>query len=227
VTLPTVVLYCVKVVASAVRPSDVMVTLVIAVEEIEGISGEFKAATLAEMDFADEAEVGGRVVGAGKSVAAVAGETIIVVVTVLIGVAADGSVDGASTAGGDNAGEFPVVEDVAEEFVPAVEETRLGREGSDEAAALVGDTRSALGVGCIGILDGSGLAGDEGILAIVDGTGIGVGEAEIGAAGHAAVDGKSCAVVDAGGGALEFVDGAELCDGSAEGIDAGRKWASQ
>ena len=35
------------------------------------------------------------------------------------------------------------------------------------------------------------------------------------------------AVVDAGGGALEFVDGAELRDGASERIDARREWAGQ
>ena len=56
---------------------------------------------------------------------------------------------------------------------------------------------------------------------IVDGMGVGVGEAEIGSAGHAAVDGNSCAVVEAGGGALEFIDFAELGDGRPSGLMQG------
>ena len=179
------------------------------------------------MDFADEAKVGRGIVGTGESVAAVAGETIVVVISVLVGVTADGSVDGSSAASGDDAGKFPIVENVAEEFVSAMEGTRLGGEGGDEAAALVGDARSSLGVGCIGILHCGRLAGDEGVLTIIDGAGIGVSEAEISATGHAAVDGKSCPVVDAGGGALEFVDGAELRDGATKRIDAGWKWTGQ
>ncbi len=167
------------------------------------------------------------VVGSGESVAAVAGKTVVVVVAVLVGIAVDGGVDGAPAAGGDDAGNFPVVENVAEEFVFAVEGPRLHRERGDEAVALVSDAGATLGVGIVGILHGRGFAGDQRVLAVVDGVGVGVGEAEIGAAGHAAVDGESCAVVDAGGGALKFVDRAQLGDGASQRIDAGRERAGQ
>lgn len=145
----------------------------------------------------------------------------------MVGIAADCGVDGASPTGCDDAGNFPIVENVAEEFVSPVKGTRLGGESGDEAVALVGDAGAALGIGLVGILKGGGFAGDEGVLTIVDGMGVGVGEAEIGSAGHAAVDRNSCAVVEAGGGALEFIDFAELGDGAAEWIDAGREWARQ
>jgi hypothetical protein len=181
----------VNVVASTVKPLDVISTRWLSVEEVEGVGGELEAVALGNVDFADEAEVGGGVVGAGESVAAVAGETVVVVVAVLVGVAVNGGVDGASTAGGYDAGNFPVVEHVAEEWVFAVEGTRLEGEGGDEAVALVGDARSALAVGVVGILDGGGFAGDQGVLAVVNGVGVGVGETEISAARHAAVDGKS------------------------------------
>jgi len=108
-----------------------------------------------------------------------------------------------------------------------VEGTRLGGESGDEAVALVGDAGAAFGIGLVGVLHRGRFAGDEGVLAIVDGVGVGVGEAEIGSTGHAAVDGESCAVVNAGGGALKFVDGAELGDGASERIDAGRERTGQ
>src|ERR1700722_204978 len=201
--------------------------LIVAVEQVEGIGGEVEAAGVAEVDFADEAEIGGGVVGASEGVAAVAGETVVEIVAVLIGIAADGGVDGASAAGGDDAGNFPVVENVSEKFLAAVKGTRVRGKSGDEALALVGDAGTALGVGLVGILDSGGSAGDESILTIVDGVSVGVREAEISSASHAPVDGESCAVVDAGGGALELVDGAELRDGAAERIDARRKRAGE
>jgi hypothetical protein len=57
--------------------------------------------------------------------------------------------------------------------------------------------------------------------------GVGVREAQISAASHAAVDGESGAVIETGGGTLELVDGAELRDGPAQRIDARRKGAGE
>jgi len=165
------------------------------------------------MWFADQAEVGRGVVGSGEGVAAIAGKAVVAVVAVLVGVAGDGRVDGASTAGGDDAGNFPVVEDLAEEYVLAVEGTRFDGKSGHEALALVGDAGSALTIGVVGILHRGGRAGDEGVLTVVDGAGVGVGETEICAARHPAVHGEGCAVVDAASGALEFIDSAELGDG--------------
>jgi hypothetical protein len=150
--------------------------LVVAVEEVERIGGELEAIAVLDVDFADEAKVGGGVIGAGEGVAAVAGEAVVIVVAVLVGIAGDGGVDGASAAGGDDAGNFPVVEHVAEESVFAVEGMRLEREGGDEEAALVGDAGAAFGVGLVRILNGGGLAGDQSVLAVIDGAGVGVGE---------------------------------------------------
>ncbi len=99
------------------------------------------------------------------------------------------------------------------------------RKCADEAVALVGHAGATLGVRVVGILHRGGRAGDQSILAIVDGVGISVGEAQIRAVGQAAVDGEGCAVVNAGRGALKFVNGAQLRDRSAERIDARRKRA--
>src|ERR1017187_6314543 len=106
-----------------------------------------------------------------------------------------------------------------------MEEMRFGEEGDDQALALVGDAGSAFGRRDVGILDGGRLSGDEGVLAVVDGVRVGVGEAQVGSAGDAAIDGERGSVVIAGGGALEFVDGAELRDGAAQRVDAGRPGA--
>src|SRR5450755_4306914 len=106
-----------------------------------------------------------------------------------------------------------------------MEEMRFGGEGDDQALALVGDAGSALGAGDVGILDGGGLSGDEGVLAVVDGVRVGIGEAQVGSAGDAAIDGERGSVVVARGGALEFVDGAELRDRAAQRVDAGRRGA--
>ena len=116
---------------------------------------------------------------------------------------------------------------MAEEFVSAMEGTRLGGEGCHQSMALVGDTGSALAGRVIGILNCGGRAGDKGVLAVIDGVSVGVRQAQISAASHAAVDGDGCPVVDAGGSALEFVDGAELGDGASQRIDTGREGAGQ
>jgi hypothetical protein len=130
--------------------------LIVAVEQVEGIGGEVEAAGVADVDFADEAEVSGGVVGASEGVAAVSGETVVEIVAVLIEIAADGGVDRASAAGGDDAGNFPVVENVSEKFLAAVKGTRFRGKSGDEALALVGDAGTALGVGLVGILYGCG-----------------------------------------------------------------------
>src|SRR5580704_6497256 len=114
-------------------------TLVVAVEEVEGVCGEFQAIALADVDLADEAQISGGVIGSGEGVAGVAWESVVEIVTVLVGIAVDGGVDGASAAGSDDARNFPVVEDVTQEFVFAVKGTRLDGDGSDETVALVGD----------------------------------------------------------------------------------------
>ena len=90
---------------------------------------------------------------------------------------------------------------------------RLERDGSHEPTALVGDAGPTFGVGLVGILHGGGFACDERVLTVVNRARVGVGKAQISASGHAAVDGDSCSVIHAGGGALKFVDGAELRDG--------------
>ena len=66
------------------------------------------------------------------------------------------------------------------------------------------------------------MTGDQGILAIVDGLSVGVGEAQVGSAGNAASDGEGGSLVIARSGALKLVDGAELRDGPAKRIDARR-----
>ena len=165
------------------------------VEEVEGICGEVETVALGDVDFAHKPKVGGAVIRSGKGVAAVAGETVVEIVAVLIGIAANGRIDRTSAAGGHDAGNFPVVQDVAEEFLSAMKGAGLEGEGGDEAAALVGNAGTAFGIRLVGILDGGGRAGDEGVLTVVDGARVGVGEAEISTAGHAAVDGDGCAVV--------------------------------
>ena len=116
---------------------------------------------------------------------------------------------------------------MAEEFVAAMEEAWLGGEGGNKAVALVGDAGSALSIRLVGVLDCGGFASDESVLTVVDGVGVGIGKTEVRSVRHAAVDGESRAVVDAGGGALEFVNFAELGDGTSERIDARGKCAGR
>src|ERR1019366_747110 len=142
--------------------------LIVAVEEIEGFGDEVEFVALTEAHGFGEAEVGGGVVGAGEGVAAVAGEAVVEVVAVLIGIAGDSGAEGASAAVVDHAGNLPVVKDVAEKFLATMKRVRLDGEGGDQALALVRDAGSALGAGHVGILHGGRLPGDEGVLAIVD-----------------------------------------------------------
>src|SRR5262249_34831018 len=148
---------------------------------------KIELATFAEPDSASQAKIRRCVVRADESISAVTGEAVVEAVVVLIGIAGDGGVDGASAAVGDHAGELPVVEEEAEAFMSAMEDMFLGGESGDETVALVGDAGATLGVGLIRILDGGRLSGDEGVLAVVDGVSVGVGEAEVDAAGHAAI----------------------------------------
>ena len=67
----------------------------------------------------------------------------------------------------------------------------------NEAVTLVGDARSALGVRIVGVLDGRGLAGDECVLAVVNGMGKGIGKTEISSVGNAAIDGERASVIEA------------------------------
>jgi hypothetical protein len=68
---------------------------------------------------------------------------------------------------------------VVEKFVGAMEEARLGRKPGDQAMALVGHAGTALGGGEIGILHCGRLTGNQGVLSVVDGMGIGVGKAQV------------------------------------------------
>jgi uncharacterized membrane protein len=62
---------------------------------------------------------------------------------------------------------------VAEKFLATMKRVRLGGDGGDQALALVGDAGATLGAWVIGIFDRGGLAGDESVLAIVDGARVG------------------------------------------------------
>src|SRR6202040_2067893 len=112
-------------------------------------------------------------------VASIAGEAVVEIVAVLVGIAGDGGAEGASAAVVDHGGNLPVVEDVTERWVAAMKRMGLGGDGSDQALALVGDAGSAFGARVVGILDGGGLAGDQCILAVVDGVGVCIRKAKI------------------------------------------------
>ena len=73
--------------------------LVVAVEEIERLGNKVEFVAFAEPQAAGDAEVSRSLVWAGEGVTARAGETLVEVVRVLIGIAGDGGVEGASTAG--------------------------------------------------------------------------------------------------------------------------------
>jgi hypothetical protein len=104
----------------------------------------------------------------------------------------------------------------------AVKGPRLGGECHNHAMPLVGDAGSALGRRIVGILHGRRLAGDKVVFSVVDRAGIGIGEPQISPASGAAIERERRTVVVAGGGALEFVDGAQLGDGPSQRIDARR-----
>lgn len=80
---------------------------------------------------------------------------------------------------------------------------------------------------CVGVLQSGRLSRHEGILAVVDGVSIAVGEAPIRSASDAAIDRECGPVVIARGGALEFVDGSELRDRACKGFNARRPRTGQ
>ncbi len=118
---------------------------------------------------------------------------------------------------------FQFFGELAEQSLAVVESAGFVDVGEDETLALIGDAVAALGTGRIGILNRGRAAGDERVLAIVDGVGVGVAEAEVEAVGHLAAERNGSAVIDAGGFALIDVDGAELRNRAGEGIDARRE----
>ena len=56
----------------------------------------------------------------------------------------------------------------------AMEQVRFGGECGDESLALVGDAGSAFGGRYVGVLYGCGLAGDEGVLPIINGVSVSI-----------------------------------------------------
>jgi len=62
------------------------------------------------------------------------------------------------------------------------------------------------------------------VLAIVNGLGEGVGDAEIKAVGHPPARKKSESVIDARGGALKNVDGSRVAMGRSSALMHGGKW---
>src|SRR5258708_14345708 len=80
----------------AVRGNDQ--TLVVAVQKVEGLGDQVEFAALGEAEFASEAEVGGGIVGSGEGVTAVAGESVVEAVAVLVGIAGNGGIDRTSAA---------------------------------------------------------------------------------------------------------------------------------
>src|SRR5262249_12857853 len=147
----------------------------------------------------------------GESIAAIARKAIVQGVVVLIGIARNRGVNGPSGAVIHDGREFPIVKEASQNFVAAMEQSRLGRERGNQSMALVGDAWSPLGAWDVRVLHGGGLPRDESVLAIVDRVRVSVGKAHVNAARHAAIQRKRSSRVVAGSGALEFVDGAELC----------------
>src|SRR6266566_7468156 len=78
-----------------------------------------------------------------------------------------------------------------------------------------------------GILHGSGAAGHQRILAVVNGMGIGIAETEVKAVSHLAAQGDGRALIYARSCTLKDVNRAELRKRPRQRIDARRKWASQ
>src|SRR4030088_422957 len=175
------------------------------------------------MNLTSEAEVGSGVVGSGEGITAIAGEAVVQTVTVLVGIAGNGCIDRTSAADVNYRGNFPVVKKLTEKFVAAVEEARFGGDTADPTVPLVGHTGTPLGAGEIGILHRSWLAGNQGVLSIVDGVGIGVGKAQVDSTSHPAIHRDGGSVVKAGGCALEFINRSELSDGASKRINAGRE----
>src|SRR5579871_153607 len=119
-------------------------------------------------DNASDSHVGGGIVGSREGIAAVARKAIVEVVAVLVGIAAYRGINRPSRAVIHDSGNPPIVEEAAQHLVAAMEGPWFGRESHDQALALVGDARSALGAGNVRVLHRCRLAGDQGVLPVVD-----------------------------------------------------------
>src|ERR1700739_2943830 len=120
--------------------------------------------------------------------------------------------DGTATADGKHAGKLPISENLRQQRLIPAEGLDFFNRREHETMALIGDARSALGRSGVGILHRDWTAGDQGILAIVEGMREGVRQTEIETAGHAPAQRNCCAVISAGSRAVELIDRAQLSD---------------
>jgi len=92
-----------------------------AIEQVEGLSGEFQAPSVLNVELARQAHIGGGVVGPGEEIAARAGQSIVVAVVVLIGVTDDGGADRTPAAGGDDSRILSALRDFSEPALSSIQ----------------------------------------------------------------------------------------------------------
>jgi hypothetical protein len=196
--------------------------LVVAIQSIESFSNQLQFVMRSHIETACKSKISSGIVGAKKCVATVTGNAVIGIVAIPIGISSDASIDGTTATDGEDSGKLPVVEELGEDRVVAAKGLRLVDRGKYEALTLIGDAGSAFGSGGVGVLHGGWTAGNECILAIVDGVGEGVSHTEVEASAHAAVQREGHAVIGARGFAVEIVDRTELWERACDRIDAWR-----
>src|SRR5579872_1052859 len=99
--------------------------LIVSVGEVECLSGKVELVPLPEANDASQPQICRGVVRSGEGVTGVARQAVVQVVAVLVGIARDGRVDGASGSVIHDRRESPVVEEAAKKFVPAMERLRF------------------------------------------------------------------------------------------------------
>ena len=125
-------------------------SLVLAVEDIEGLGGEFCPPSVRQMQRAREAEIARHVVRPEERIARRAGQTVIAGVAVTVSVTRGARGERPSAPGGIDSGEFPSVEDVGGEVMAAVNGRGFPGEGQHRAVSLVSRAVAALGPGQAG-----------------------------------------------------------------------------
>ena len=97
-----------------------LISAIQTVEQVERFGGEFEAPSVAGVQLARQAHVGAGIVRADEGITPGRGEAVVVAVVVLVGVADYCSIDGAATAGGDDAGVLPVFREFAEQALAVI-----------------------------------------------------------------------------------------------------------
>lgn len=107
-----------------------------AIGDIERFDEKIQLHAVAQFQVASEAKIGTEVISTGKSISTIT-QAIIVGVAILIRVACDGGIEAASGSEGDDAGEFPVIDQGAKPRLVQLDLSWFSYPPSHEPVSLI------------------------------------------------------------------------------------------